>query len=200
MNLLTWAISGTLFWYSIYFLENLVTTGGLDRFLLRPIGLIKQLVCNGFGYTFLGQIVVCCIFMGKAFWQMSYNLSIYSIIYIVFAIIGGILLQAGMLIIIGSLSFWILRSTQVGQVVCYDLRELINYPMNIYPKFIKIILTFVFPWGFVNYYPSIIILNKSNSNSELILGFIAPIIGISIFILSLKIFNLGLKRYNGAGN
>ena len=200
MNLLTWAISGTLFWQSIYFLEQLVTTGGLDRFLLRPIGIIKQLVCSAFGYTFLGQIVVCFIFLGRAFFYISYKLTLLNVVYMIFAIIGGVLLQAGILIIVGALSFWIQRSTPIGQVICYDLRGLVNYPMNIYPRVIKIILTFIVPWGFVNYYPSVILLNKPESSSEIILGLITPFIGIFIFIMSLLIFNQGLKRYNGSGN
>src|SRR5690554_4078403 len=63
LNLLTYAISGTLFWSTIYSLENLVTTGGLDRFLLRPLDIIPQLMCQGFGYTFLGQIFVTVLFL-----------------------------------------------------------------------------------------------------------------------------------------
>lgn len=200
LNLLTYSISGMLIWYTVYNLSTLITEGSLDIYLIRPMGLIGQMICHRFGDTFIGQIIVTGFFLTISFYKLIDNLTVSILLYAILAIIGGIMLQCGAMILIGSLSFWTLRSTEIGHILYYDLRSITNYPISIYPKWIKILLTYIFPWAFINYYPSLIILNKPRDGIESILGWIAPIVGIVFLGISLLIFHQGLKRYTSCGN
>jgi ABC-2 type transport system permease protein len=200
LNLLTYAISGTLFWYTIYFLEGFVTTGGLDRYLVRPGGVIPQLMCQGFGSTFLGQIVVSLAFLLTQLIRIGGTLTWYRILYLVIALISGVLLQAAGVVATGALSFWILRSTPVGSIAYYDVRSFANYPLTIYPRLVKIVLTYILPWAFINYYPSLILLNRLQTRGDLILGLAVPLVGGAAFAGAMLLFRKGLKRYASAGN
>ena len=62
------------------------------------------------------------------------------------------------------------------------------------------LLTYVIPWGFVNYYPSLILLDKTDSIMDYILGAMSVFIGVFVLVISKIVFNRGLKRYSGAGN
>jgi len=124
----------------------------------------------------------------------------YKLIYLIFAIIGGILIQSSSMILIGSLSFWMLRSAEFGDIVYYDIRSMTQYPLGIFPKWIQFILTFIFPWAFINYYPSLILLNKVETTMELLLGLLTPVVGAGMLVLSLWVFKRGLRKYSGAGN
>lgn len=199
-NLIAYAISGVFFWQTIFNLESKVTSGEFDRFMLRPVGIITQLVCQEFGYVFLGQIVVCMFFLIPALVSLHLKITLIKVLFILYTILGGVMFHAGVVIIIGSLSFWLMRSTQIGWVVYYDVRNFTNYPVSIYPNYIKFILTFLLPWAIVNYYPSLIILNKFSNNFEVILGTISPLIGVGIFVFSQVVFKLGLRRYSGTGS
>lgn len=200
LNLLTYAISGTLIWYTVYHLGREITTGGLDRFLTRPLGILGQLICQRFGDTFIGQIVVTLVFLVTAFIKLVDTFTPLTIIYIVLAIISGVLIQTGGMILIGSISFWTMRSSEIGDIVYYDIRSLTEYPLVIYPKWIKIILTYVFPWAFINYYPALIILGKESTKLDIALGWLSPLVGITFLSIALLVFNKGLKRYAGAGS
>lgn len=200
LNLLTYSISGVLFWYTVFHLNKEIITGSFDIYLVRPIGVIKQMICKRFGDTFLGQIIVTLIFMVAALSNINYKLTLYSYIYLVFAIIGGILIQSGAMIILGSLNFWFLKSDELAEILYYEVREFVNYPLSIFPTYIQIILTFVLPWAIINYYPSLIILKKVQSLQELIIGMSSPLIGLFIFLISLYIFEQGLKKYSGTGS
>jgi ABC-2 type transport system permease protein len=200
LNLLTYAISGTLFWYTLFFLEGYVTTGGLDRFLVRPGGLIPQLMCQGFGSTFLGQIAVSLGFLVAQLTQLTGRLSALKIAYLLVAITGGVFLQAAGLIATGALSFWFLRSNHIGSIAYYDVRGFANYPLTIYPRIVKIVLTWVLPWAFINYYPSLVLLNRLETTGDLLLGLGAPLVAAAAFTGSLALFRAGLKRYTGSGS
>ncbi len=201
LNLLTYAISGVLFWYSIYHLEQYVTSGQLDRALIRPLGIIPQLVCQRFGDTFLGQILVTLIFLVPAIWhQLAMDFSVLKVFYIIIAVLSGVLIQGGAVIFVGALSFKYLRSMGFGEIFYYQLRNFTHYPLSIYPGFIKIVLTFIFPWAFINYYPSLIITNRAGSTFDFVLGMLVPLVALLFFGLSVYVFNRGLRLYSSAGN
>ena len=200
LNLLTYSLAGVLFWYTVFHLDGEITSGNLDSYLIRPMGLIKQMICRRFGDTFLGQILVTLIFMIVAVTKINYQMTAFSYIYLLFAVLGGVLIQSGAMIILGSLSFWMLRSSDLADIVYYDMRTFIQYPLSIFPSFIRIILTYILPWAIINYYPNLIILHKVQTTEEFVLGILSPVIGILFFMLSLFIFNRGLKRYSGSGS
>ena len=127
-------------------------------------------------------------------------MTVFSYIYLVLAILGGVLIQSGAMILLGSLSFWMLRSSDLAGIVYYDMRTFVHYPLSIFPSFIRIILTYVLPWAIINYYPSLIILQKVQTTEEFILGILSPVISILFFLLSLFVFNRGLRRYSGSGS
>lgn len=53
---------------------------------------------------------------------------------------------------------------------------------------------------FINYYPSALLFNKAESHFEVICGCLSPAIGITLLIISVKFFYIGLRHYNGAGS
>jgi ABC-2 type transport system permease protein len=199
LNLLSYSLAGTLFWYTVFHLENEITTGNLDSYLIRPMGLIKQMMCRRFGDTFIGQIIVTLFFMVSALINIRYRLTVWSYIYLIMAVLGGVLIQSGAMIILGSLSFWMLRSAELSDIVYYGIRNFIHYPLSVFPGYIRIILTYIFPWALINYYPSLIILHKVQTAEDFFLGIFSPVIGILFFLLSMFIFNRGLRKYSGSG-
>lgn len=200
LSLLTYSISGTLIWYTAYHLEDLIINGQLDVMLIRPQGLLRQMIFQRFGDTFLGQILVTAIFLCSAFALRTEYLTGRKILYLLLVIIGGVFLQTGSMILFGAFSFWTMKSRELIGVVFYDLRAITNYPLLIYPKAVRLILTFVLPWAFINYYPAMLITGKDTSMLERILGLAAPLVGAAWLVLAILVFYMGVRRYTGAGS
>ena len=163
INLFTYAIAGTFVWYNAFQLEEEIISGGLDRYLVRPMGVIEQLICSRFGDTFVGQVIVAGIFLTWAMFKHISLLSIGKVLYFFLILISGTMLQIGAMIVVGSLSFWLNKSTKIGEVFYYEIRSLIHYPLSIYPVWIRYLLTYLLPWAFINYYPALLLLGKGNS-------------------------------------
>jgi len=200
LNLLTYDLAGILFWYSIYGLEEAIIRGDLDRYLVRPRGMITQLVCQQFGFSFLGQVLAVLTFLIPALVRLHTVESPGKLLYLTGAILGGCLIQAGAIILVGALGFWFTRTRDFGSIFYYSLRGIVNYPLNMFPALIQLGLTFVLPWAFINYYPALILLDKTRSGAEYMLGMAAPLVGVFFFGLALMVFHRGLKRYTGAGH
>ena len=76
------------------------------------------------------------------------------------------------------------------------MHKLVEYPIDIYNKFIKILITFIFPFAFVSYYPTLSYLEGNHTS----LFFIVPIIALIIWIIAIKSWNWALKKYRSTGN
>lgn len=199
ISLFTYSISGMLLWCAVYHLGETITRGNLDILLTRPMGVLPQLMLQNFGDTFIGQTLVTLAFFLYYLSQNANELSLLKILFLIISTISGILIQSGSMITIGSISFWTYRSEELGGILYYDLRDLTKYPITIYPKFIRFMLTFILPWAFINYYPAALVLGKLGSSFELGLSLISPLVGIFVLTLSLKVFKCGLLRYEGVG-
>ena len=200
INLFTYAIAGTFVWYNAFQLEEEIISGGLDRYLIRPIGVIEQLICSRFGDTFVGQVIVAGIFLTWAMFKHISLLSIGKVLYFFLILISGTMLQIGAMIVVGSLSFWLNKSTKIGEVFYYEIRSLIHYPLSIYPVWIRYLLTYLLPWAFINYYPALLLLGKGNSVIDYVLGGLSPFVGVGVFAFSIVFFYKGLQVYCSPGN
>jgi len=197
LDYLSYGVAASLFFNYAYGNENNINSGNLDRLIIRPINPIISMFFDGFAWTGLTQILVSGIFLFYAIWTIDIKWTFYKIIVLILSIIGGVLIQCGVLIIIGSLSFWVKKSWSLTFIVYYNFRDFIRYPLSIYGKFLSGILTFVFPYAFINYYPSVFLLGKESNNSYYIF---TPIIGIFVFIIAVIITKIGLNKYESVGN
>ena len=85
--------------------------------------------------------------------------------------------MAGMLAV-GAISFWTLKSEEIGEIFYYKFRDLTRYPLSIFPGAVQMTLTFAFPWAFINYYPGLLLLNKAEGMFEKICGYAAPFVAL----------------------
>lgn len=74
-------------------------------------------------------------------------------------------------------------------------KELIYTPINIYNKFIKILITIILPFAFVAYFPTMSYLGK---NSYMI--YLSPVVAIILWFIAIKIWNFALSKYRSTGN
>ena len=200
ISLLTYAIAGTLLWYTVYNLSGLIIKGTLDVFLTRPMNIIKQLICHRFGDTFLAQILVTMLFLGSALYRKREVLEGIKWFYLFLILVSGICLQIAGMLVVGAISFWTLKSGEIGDIFYYKFRDLTKYPLGIFPTIFQRILTFVFPWAFINYYPSLLLLDKAEGIFEKVCGYMTPFVGFFSLFAALKFFDFGLRHYSGAGN
>ena len=164
------------------------------------MNIIKQLICHRFGDTFLAQILVTMLFLGSALYRKREVLEGIKWFYLFLILVSGICLQIAGMLVVGAISFWTLKSGEIGDIFYYKFRDLTKYPLGIFPTIFQRILTFVFPWAFINYYPSLLLLDKAEGIFEKVCGYMTPFVGFFSLFAALKFFYFGLRHYSGAGN
>ena len=115
-------------------------------------------------------------------------------------IISGVFIQAGALLLLSAVNFWVIRGDKLIDLFFYDTIPFIRYPINIYPKMIQGFLTFILPYAFINFYPSVYLFGKDEKTiffDEL--QYIAPVVSCIFFILGVLVWNKGKNRYQSTG-
>jgi len=200
-NLLSYGICSLFVWSPMRQLEWMVQRGEFDGVLVKPMNPLVHLIFRQFNQHFLGHILLSCIVFAICFRHLDIVWNAANICYFVLALAGATAIQAALLIISGSMSFWFVKSNSFTDTMIYSFRGFLDYPISIYSKWIQIFLTFVIPYAFVNYFPSQYFLGKEGSDLfHPFFRFGTPVIGALLMMLALFVWRKGIDRYQGTGS
>ena len=176
--------------------EDLIINGTLDRLLLRPSNVLFQVMCNEIDLVKTSRIIQSLIILTISLVKLNINWNILKIILLIFMLIGSILIFFGIFVLMASYCFITVQGLEVKNLFTDGGKNVAQYPIGIFNKSFKFIFTFIIPYAFVNYYPLLYFLDKSDN----ILYFFSPLIIIVYLIPCIYSFKLGLKKYSSVGS
>lgn len=179
-----------------------VRDGGFDRYILRPRGLLYQIIFSNadwfaaVGHGGLG-IVLFVVSAGKV--GVTWNVT--SILYYLAAIIGGVLIQGAIFLFLGTLNIYLLETGSIKEVFYWNARKFAGYPISIFHKAIQFFMICVVPFAFVNYFPAQYILRKDDmANYPDICMYLTPVVGVVMYLLAYLFWRCSIKHYKCSGN
>lgn len=175
--------------------NRLIRKGKFDTILLRPVHPLISILGESETSTALGYMVLSVVLIVSMLIKLQITVTIFLILKILyFGILGGLII-GGIQTIFSITGFWTYKSNEIIWSV-FQLHKLAEYPIEIYNKFIRMIITFILPFAFTAYYPTLDYLGKSQSK----LIYIAPLVTIFIWVVAIKVWNWGLSKYRSTGN
>ncbi|MBP0727177.1 ABC-2 family transporter protein [Bacillus sp. RG28] len=178
------------------FNDRYIVKGEFDRILTRPIHSLFQVILEKLELESLIGAVTGLIIMIYAGSNLGLTVRWYDPIIFLIMVIGGTLVYGGVFIALASIGFWSDARTSIMPLM-YNISNYGRYPINIYNPIIRFVLTWILPFAFVGVYPAAYFLRKSE---WYMYSFLTPLVGIVVFSLSVVIWNVGVKKYRGAGN
>lgn len=171
-----------------------IRNGEFDKILLRPVHPLISIIGSSKEFTALGYFVLGLFFTITMLIKLMVPITIILILKIIFFSIVGAAIIGAINTICSISSFWTYRSNEVIWSF-YRIYTFAQYPLDIYNKFIKVLITVILPFSFVAYYPS---MNYLGMNSKMI--YIAPLIMIILWLIAIKLWNFALNKYRSTGN
>lgn len=198
---LTYAIL-IIFFTGLRDFDWLVNSGTLDRFLLRPRGVLFQvLASNSDWFAAIGHCTLGLVLLIVSAGKIGVVWNAVNVIYLIIALISGVLIQGAIFLFIASLSFFIIKVNNIRNVFYYDTRQFAGYPISIYPKVIQVLMIYIVPFAFVNFFPVQFILRKPDMAAfPSAYIYIAPAVGFVLYLISYAFWRFSLKHYHSSGN
>jgi ABC-2 type transport system permease protein len=173
-----------------------VIRGEFDRFLLRPINPFFQLICDKFQADALGELIVGFALVVFSIVNHTVKVTPLNIVLFVVSVLAGALIYTAIKLFFASFAFWIKDSIAILQLA-YETSDFAKYPLSIYSKPIRIILTYLIPFAFVAFFPASFFLTGKNVLSTI--GAEVVLAGV-VWIIAYAVFRKGLTVYESAGN
>ena len=212
-----WNIYEMLFLFSLLFLTygimiifftglrdfgKTVRDGSFDRFMLRPRGLLFQILfANADWFAAIGHgglgITLFILSAGKV--GIHWNGA--SIGYYLITVAGGVLIQGAVFLFIATLNIYLLQTDSLKEMLYWDMRKFAGYPISIFNKFIQTLMIYVMPFAFVNYFPAQYFLRKEDMAAyPEVYIYLTPVVGIAMYILAYLFWRYSIRFYKSSGN
>jgi len=176
--------------------EDLVIDGSLDRFLVRPQGILFQVLCTKVDFVKVLRILQSLIVMVIAILNLDIVWNISKVIVLLLMMLASILIFFGLFVLTASYCFVTIQGLEVKNLFTDGGKNLAQYPISIYRKGVVFFFTFIIPYGFINYYPLLYFIDRTDN----ILYMLSPLLVVVFLIPCLLSFKMGLKHYNSAGS
>ncbi|GAB6936441.1 ABC-2 family transporter protein [Calditerricola yamamurae] len=178
------------------FQERYILRGEIDRVLTRPIHSLAQVCLENLDPEALFGVVTGLIIMGYAGYRLGLDLTWYDPLVFLLLVVGSVLVYAGIYVAIAAIGFFADAKTGIAPMV-WNLQNYGRYPVDIYNRLIRIVLTWILPFAYVGLYPSSYFLGRK---TYYVYAAATPVVGAVVFALGLWAWNAGVRRYRGVGS
>lgn len=184
------------FFINMTMLNRTIMEGALDKYFLRPYSILIQMNGTQLNYTAFVDTVIGVTGVIVSYQKLGLNWSLVQYGLLIIFAVSGALIEYSLSLAMNCITFILPNSRSMYSAYYQFILIAQRYPLNIFGNGFQMLLTFVFPLGFMNYYPSMVLLGRQGS----LAGYFAPIVAAICVFIAHMIFNKCIKSYTSVGN
>ena len=176
-----------------------IRTGRLDQMMTKPVPLLVQVCADQFTLRRLGRLTQAGIVFG---WACAFvDWTPLRVLVAVSMIASGALVFFGLFVGFSSIQFWTTDATEFANAFTYGGATVTQYPLSIFPREVLVGLTFVIPVAFVNWYPCLYLLGRTDPfGMPDEFQFASPLAAAVTVGASLLVWRSGVRHYTSTGS
>ena len=176
---------------------QLIQSGDLDRFLIRPVNIHYQIFGSKIEFTKIPRFLLGITISIIALVNINIDWNILKILVLIATYICGISVIFGLFVFSAGISIFTVENLEFINILTNGSKELAYYPINIYAKWLTRIFTYIIPIACFNYLPLSYILEIGTIPPWLCA--ISPLLGMLFLIPCVLFFNYSLHKYKSTG-
>jgi ABC-2 type transport system permease protein len=121
-----------------------------------------------------------------------------NLLFLAVVVVCGALIEWVVYLLLATLDFWL---PDIGKEWIADtfLYPTARYPLHIYGKVFTAVLTFIFPYGFIAYYPAYHFFQQPPATAPAFFPYLSPLVAGILLVLGLACWRFGLRHYHSTG-
>ena len=189
------------FFFTVGEVPTMIREGRFDRFLIRPLDPLFQAMTVP-QQVWPDELILAIAFFAVATHFAHVRADLAFVAFVPLVMVGGALIDFGLQLAIATGSFWVIRIDALRWMVMSLEQDFTRYPISIYSRSVRFVLSFVFPFAFMNYFPATFLLHKTGGAFALspAIGLLTPVVGVVWFLLAYAFWRVGIERYQGTGS
>jgi len=180
-------------------LGSMIRMGRLDSMMTKPVPLLVQVLADEFALRRLARIVQAGLVFAWASTAISWDPAKAAVA--ASMVVCGSVIFSGLFISLATVQFWTIDSAEMANAFTYGGNALTQYPLTIYPSEVVKVLTFMVPIAFVNWYPSLYVLDRPDPfGLPGWLQFAAPVAAAVVVAGTAAVWRTGVRHYRSTGS
>ena len=182
-------------------LGSRIRTGSLDSMMVRPVGLLVQVCADRFAFRRVGRILQGAVVLAWGVVAADIRWTPSRVLMTLGLVVFGTLIFTALFVLGASFQFVTTDGSEAANAFTYGGNTLTQYPLTIYPAEAVKALTFLVPVAFVNWYPSLYILDRPDPfGLPSALQFASPVAAAVLCALAWWAWTAGVRRYRSTGS
>jgi ABC-2 type transport system permease protein len=190
----------TLFLSNCNEFSNLIRSGDLDFYLLKPIDEQFLVTCRDIDWSTVPNVFMGAVVMGLALQQMGWTFDPFQVGTFLVMFACGVAIAYSFMVFLTSSAIWFVRNQSVFEL-WWLFTSLVRYPKEIYTRSwaspLGFVLTFVVPILLVINVPATI-MAKSILDGRMMA--FTLVVTVALLIASRRFFQLALRKYRSASS
>jgi ABC-2 type transport system permease protein len=176
--------------------NDFIIEGKFDRVLLRPVASLHQVIFEVFRIESLHEVVVglLAVWLAATRLHLAWGPLEFALLAF-FALCGGIL-YVSIFLMLTCVSFWVEDRVGMHPPV-WNMIAFGRYPLSIYSGFVQFMLSWIIPFGFASFYPSVRLLGRPEFR---LYAWLVPVVTAAFLAMALTLWNRGVRNYASTGS
>jgi ABC-2 type transport system permease protein len=176
--------------------EIYVIEGKFDRVLLRPIHPLFQVLFENFRLESIQEIAAGLAAVLYCAARLNIRLTLVNLALFPFLILCGAVIYICIFVIISSVNFWVEDRIGLSPPV-FNMIAFGRYPITIYNAAIQFLLSWIIPFAFASFYPTVRYLGRSEFQREF---YLVPVVAVALTAIALFVWDRGVRQYKSTGS
>lgn len=175
---------------------RLIRSGQLDRILVRPRGVIFQVITSNADFSRLGRVLQAALMLAYGIGAGAVEWTGLKILGLVLMLLGGVAVFTALFVLYAGISFFTLEGLEFMNIFTDGSREFGKYPLSVYGEGVLKFCTYVIPIALFQYWPLLYLVGRSDRVGLIFL----PLAGFLFLLPCYGVFRFGLRKYQSAGS
>jgi ABC-2 type transport system permease protein len=175
--------------------------GDYDTFLIRPMHPIWQILGRSefvLANTLSEWIPSVTMFFITAP-HVTVPWTIGNILFLFVLLLSGAVIEWAVYLFISSFGFWFVRTNALRGIAGAFLFRVANYPLHIYGRVFPFVMTFIFPFAFMAYYPTHYFFHQPSTLFSPWMPYLTPLAATLSLAVAWSFWSFGVKHYQSSG-
>ncbi|MBL8228111.1 MAG: ABC-2 family transporter protein [Bryobacterales bacterium] len=178
------------------FSDSYLIQGKFDRVLLRPVHSLFQILFEQLRLEALGDAVLGLVIVSMAMPLLPAAPGAGGYAVMAMGVVCGAVIYTAVFVALTAVSFWVEDRVGVMPPV-YNFIQFGRYPLDIYNGFIRVLLSWIIPFGFATFYPAAAALRFDDYVRVV---WALPLVTGATCVVALWAWNRGIGAYGSTGS
>jgi ABC-2 type transport system permease protein len=175
--------------------------GSLDAMLIRPLPTLVQVCADDFQLRRVGRLAQSSGVLAYGIAGSDIDWTWDRVLLMVVMPVSGTVIFCSIFILFASYQFLAQEAAEMANAFTYGGNTLTQYPLTIFPAEVIKGVTFIVPLAFVNWYPSLRILDRADPlGLPEVVQYASPLIALLLCLVTALVWRLGIRSYRSTGS